>query len=192
MARVAIDSRHLNELPNLCVKTGEPTGTTGRQDFADIPGWTLLLIFWGVLPFLIAAGLARRKITVELPASEETLRHIRRVELAAVAGLVVGVGLLIAAVVSPESGFAWSGIAVVLITLLAATGGRNVVWVTGRLDDEILWLYRVHPRFAEQAQILALPDLASRMSARRWTTGLLVVALVALGVLISLAVWIRV
>jgi hypothetical protein len=131
MARVAIDSRHLNELPNLCVKTGEPTGTTGRQDFADIPGWTLLLIFWGVVPFLIAAGLARRKITVELPASEETLRHIRRVELAAVAGLVVGVGLLIAAVVSQESGFAWSGIAVVLITLLAATGGRNVVWVTG-------------------------------------------------------------
>jgi hypothetical protein len=191
MATVAIDTRQLGELPNLCVKTGEPTGTTRRQDFADVPGWTLLLIFWGLIPFLIAAGFARRKITVGLPASEQTLRHIHTVDLGAVAGLVVGIGLLVTALVSREAAFAWAGIAVALTTLVAAAGARRIVWVTGRLDGEILWLYGVHPGFAEDAQALAPPDLAHRLSTRRWATGLLVVALIAAGVLIFLFVQVR-
>jgi len=191
MATVAIDTRQLGELPNLCVKTGEPTGTTRRQDFADIPGWTLLLIFWGLIPFFIAAGFARRKITVGLPANAQTLRRIRTVDRGAVAGLVVGIGLLVTALVSQEAAFAWAGITVALTTLVAAAGARRVVWVTGRLDGEILWLYGVHPGFAEDAQALAPPDLAQRLSTRRWATGLLVVALIALGVLIFLFVQVR-
>jgi hypothetical protein len=192
MVRVAIDTRQLDGLPHLCVKTGEPTGSTRQQDFADIPGWTLLLIFWGLIPFLIAAGFGRRKITVDLPASEETMRRIRLVDLGAVAGLVLAIGLLVAAFVSEEALFAWAGIAVALITLVAAAGLRRMVWVTGRLNDEILWLHGVHPAFAEQAQVLAPRDLAQRVSANRWATGLLVAALIALGVLIFLSVQVRV
>jgi hypothetical protein len=191
MARVAIDTRRLGELPSLCVKTGEPTETTRQQDFADIPGWTLLLIFWGLIPFLIAAGFARRKITVALPASEETLRRVRSVDFGAVAGLVVAIGFLVTALVSQEALFAWAGIAVALATLLGAALVRGVVWITGRLDGELLWLYGVHPRFAEQCQALAPPDLAHRLSTRRWATGLLVAALIALGVLIFLFVQVR-
>jgi hypothetical protein len=81
-------------------RVGEPTGMRRRQDFADIPGWTLLLIFWGLTPFLIAVGFARRKITVDLPASVETLRRIRTVDVGAIAALVVAVGLLITALVT--------------------------------------------------------------------------------------------
>jgi hypothetical protein len=192
MARVAIDTRRLGELPNLCVKTGEPTGMRRRQDFADIPGWTLLLIFWGLIPFLIAAGFARRKITVDLPASEETLRRIRTVDVGAVVGLVVGIGLLITVLVTDTAGFAWAGIAVALATLLAAALARGVVWVSGRLDGEILWLYGVHSRFAEQAQPVEPPDLTPRLSTRRRATGLLIVALIALGVVVFLFVQVRI
>ena len=191
MARVAIDTRRLSELPSLCVKTGEPTSTTRQQNFADIPGWTLLLILWGLIPFLIAAGFARRKITIDLPASEETLRRVRSVDFGAVAGLVVAIGLLVTGLVSETAGFAWAGIAVALATLFGAALVRGVVWVSGRLDGELLWLYGVHPRFAEQAQPLAPPDLAHHISTRRWATGLLVAALIALGVLIFLLVQVR-
>lgn len=152
MVRVAIDARQLDSLPDLCVKTGEPTGSIRRQDFADIPGWTLLLIFWGVIPFLIAAAFARRRIGVDLPASEETLRRIRLVDSGAVAGLVLAIGLLVVGWVSQGAVFAWAGIAVALITLVAAAVARGMSWVSGRLDDEILWLYGVHPAFADQAQ----------------------------------------
>jgi hypothetical protein len=190
MARVAIDTRQLDALPHLCVKTGEPTETTRRQDFADIPGWTLLLIFWGLIPFLIAAGFSRRKITADLPASEETLRRLSLVDIGAVAGLVLGFGLLVAASVREQGVFAWAGIAVALITLMAAAGMRAVVWVGGRLDKEILLLHGVHPVFAEQAQTLAPPHLDHRVSVNRSATGLLVAALIALGVLVFMVVWV--
>lgn len=131
MARVAIDTRRLGELPSLSVKTGEPTETTHQQDFADIPGWTLLLIFWGLIPFLIAAGFARHKITVDLPASEETLRRVRSVDFGAVAGLVAAIGFLVTALVSRQAGFAWAGIAVALATLL---GGALVRELSGLQD----------------------------------------------------------
>jgi hypothetical protein len=191
MVRVAIDTRQLDSLPDLCVKTGEPTGSLRRQDFADVPGWTLLLIFWGLIPFLIARGFARRRIGVDLPASEETLRRIRLVDVGAVAGLVLAIGLLVFGWVSEESVFAWAGIAAAVITLVIAAVVRGMFWISGRLDDEILWLYGVHPAFAEQAQGLAPRDLAERVSANRWVTGLLVAALVALGVLIFLFVQAR-
>ena len=180
VANVAIDTRHLGELPGFCVKTGEPTRTTRQQDFADIPGWTLLLIFWGLIPFLLAAGFARRKITVDLPASEKTLRRVRAVDIGAVAGLVLGIGLLVISLVSEEAASAWAGIAVALLTLVAAAVARQVVWVTGRLEGEALWLYGVHLGFTEKAQALAPPDLAHRLSTRRWATGFLVAAVIAL------------
>lgn len=191
MAKVAIDTRNMGELPKVCVKTGEPTGTTRQQDFADIPGWTLFLIFWGLIPFLIAVGFARRKITVDLPASDQTLRHLRTVDFGAVAGLVVAIALLATAVVSQEAVFAWGGVAVALATLVAAAWARHLAWVTGRLDGEVLWLYGVDPRFAAGVQALAPPDLAHLLSTRRWATGLLVSALIALGVLIFLFAQVR-
>ncbi len=192
MAKVAIDTRRLDSLHNVCVKTGESTATTRSQDFADIPGWTLLLIFWGLIPFLIAAGFARRKITVELPASAGTLRRIRLVDLGAVAGLALAVGILVATLVSDEVLFAWAGIGVALITLVAVAGLRRMVWVTGRLDDETLWLYGVHPAFAEQAQAMAPRDIEQRLSTNRWAIGLLLASLIVLGVLVLLLFQVRV
>jgi hypothetical protein len=171
----------------LCAKTGVPTETAKSQEFADIPGWTLLLIFWGLIPFLIAAGFARRKVRVTLPASADTLRRIRFVDLGSVAGLALGVGLLMSALLTDESAWAWGGITVALVTLLGGAVTRRVVWVSGRLDGDVLRLYGVHPLFAREVEPLAPRSHGTVRSTRRWTTVLLVVAVVVLGVVLFLA-----
>jgi len=187
VATAVIDTRHLDGLPRLCAKTGVPTETAKSQEFADIPGWTLLLIFWGLIPFLIAAGFARRKVRVTLPASADTLRRIRFVDLGSVAGLALGVGLLMSALLTDESAWAWGGITVALVTLLGGAVTRRVVWVSGRLDGDVLRLYGVHPLFAREVEPLAPRSHGTVRSTRRWTTVLLVVAVVVLGVVLFLA-----
>lgn len=187
MASAVIDAQHLDGFPRLCAKTGVPTETAKSQEFGDIPGWTLLLIFWGLIPFLIAAGFARRKVTVDLPASGDTLRRIRLVPLGSVAGLALGIGLLVSALLTQESAWAWGGITVALVTLVGGAVARRIVWVTGRLDGDVLRLYGVHPSFAQQVEPLAPRSLGTSRSTRRWTTVLLVVAVVALGVVLFLA-----
>lgn len=187
MATAVIDSQHLDGLPRMCAKTGVPTETAKSQEFGDIPGWTLLLICWGFIPFLIAAGLARRSVTVDLPASGETLRRIRGVDLGSVAGLALGVGLLVLALLTREAAWAWGGITVVLVALISGAVGRRVVWVTGRLDGDVLWLYGVDPSFAQEVEPLAPRNLGTIRSTGRWMTVLLAVAVVALGVLLFLA-----
>ena len=187
MARAAIDTQQLDRLPSLCVKTGVPTRTAKSQEFADIPGWTLLLIFWGLIPFLIAAGFARRKVTVDLPIAEDTLRRIRLVDVGSVAGLILGIGLLVAAWLNGGSVFAWSGIAVALITFVGGAVARSMIWVTGRLESDVLWLYGVHPSFAQETEPLAPRNLGAIRSTNRGATVLLVVAVVALGVVLFLA-----
>jgi hypothetical protein len=147
----------------------------------------LLLFFWGLIPFLIAAGFARRKLTVDLPASDDTLRRIRRVDLGSVAGLALGIGLLVAALLTEDSAWAWAGITVALVTLVSGAVVRRIVWVTGRLDGDVLWLYGVHPSFAREVEPLAPLNLGTIRSTRRWTMVLLVVAVVALGVVLFLA-----
>ena len=186
MATAVIDTQHLDGLPRLCAKTGVPTETAKSQEFADIPSWTLLLIFWGLLPFLIAVGFARRKVRVNLPASGDTLRRLRVVRLGSVAGLALGVGLLVSALMTEESAWAWGGITVALVTLLGGAVAHRVVWVSGRLDRDVLRLYGVHPSFAREVEPLAPRNQGTIRSTRRWTTVLLVVAVVVLCVVLFL------
>lgn len=187
MATAVIDTQHLDRLPRLCAKTGVPTERAKSQEFADIPGWTLLLIFWGLIPFLIAAGFAQRKLRVDLPASGDTLRRIRVVSVGSVAGLALAVGLLVSALMTEESAWAWGGITVAVVTLISGPIAHRVVWVTGRLDGDILRLSGVHPSFAREVEPLAPRTLGTIRSTRRWTTVLLVVAVVVLGVVLFLA-----
>lgn len=185
-AAISIEGGQALTLPSVCAKTGVPTDGTIRQVFAHVPGWPLLLIFWGFLPFVIAAGFARRKVTVDLPISNEARRRIRMVDVGMSVGLVLAVGLLIAAVAFRAAWIAVGAGVVVLVTLIAGSAGRRLVWVSGRLDGDVLWLYGVHPTFAHQAGQLARPDLAVRTRTDRWGSAILAVAIVALVALLLL------
>jgi hypothetical protein len=146
----------------------------------------LLLIFWGVIPFLIAAGLARRKVNVDLPATEETLRSTRRVDRGSILGLVLVVGLLAAAWITRETGLVIAAAALLLVTLFGSSIARRLVWVTGRLEDDVLWLYGVHPTFAREVEQLAPRDLEARIRKNRWLVVVSVIAVLVLAVLVIL------
>jgi hypothetical protein len=186
MARAAIGVGQTDDLPGICVKTGVPTTRTRSQEFAEVPGWTLLLIFWGVIPFLIAAGLARRKVNVDLPATEETLRSTRRVDRGSILGLVLVVGLLAAAWITRETGLVIAAAALLLVTLFGSSIARRLVWVTGRLEDDVLWLYGVHPTFAREVEQLAPRDLEARIRKNRWLVVVSVIAVLVLAILVIL------
>lgn len=185
MATAVIATANLDRLPNICVKTGEPAEGARRQEFGDIPGWTLLLIFWGLIPFLIAAGLARRQVTAEIPATDQVLRRIRLVDFSAIAGLVLAIGLLITTWPTQEAAFAWIGIGVAVATLLGGALARRMVWVTGQLDGDTLRLYGVAPSFAHEVEALG-PETAEKKSRSRVATGLLIAAVITLGILFFL------
>ncbi|NIA24585.1 MAG: hypothetical protein GWP04_03350 [Gammaproteobacteria bacterium] len=174
-------------LPSVCAKTGVPTDGVIRQIFAQVPGWSLLLIFWGIIPFLIAAGFARRKVTVDLPISEQVRRRIHMVDLGSAVGLVVGIGLFAAAAAIGAVELAAGAGVVVLVTLIGGSIARRVVWVSGRLDGDVLWLYGVHPNFARQAGRFARPDLAMRATTDRSGAAILVVGLIAVIAFLLLA-----
>jgi len=148
MNEVAIRLDQDDQLPALCAKTGLPTDYVMKQEFAEVPGWTVLLMFWGIIPFLIATGFARRKVTVELPISPDTLRSIRRVDMFTLVAFVVAVGLLVTALLIGELGLAVGAVLAAFATLMAGSLGRSLVWVRGRLDGAVVRLYGVNPTFA--------------------------------------------
>lgn len=56
-------------------------------------------------------------------------------DLGSVAGLVLGVGLLVSALLTQESAWAWGGIAGALVTLVSGAVARRIVWVTGSTNQ---------------------------------------------------------
>lgn len=186
MQKAAIQVGQNPVLPRVCAKTGEPADQTIRQVFADLPGWTFLLILWGFIPFLIAAIFARRKVTVDLPISTQTRHHIAVVNVVSVIATVVGFGLLIVMLVIGEPGLALGAAGLVLAVLVGGSVARRLVWVSGRLDDDVLWLYGVHPTFAREAGQLASPGLGVRTTTDRWGSIILLVGLLVVAALLIL------
>jgi hypothetical protein len=184
--KAAIKIGQTSTFPGVCAKTGVPADRTIRQEFGELPGWTLLLIFWGFIPFLIATGFARRKVTVELPLSARTRRNIAVVDLVSVIGVVVGFGLLLVMWVIGEIGLALGAAGLVVAVLIGGSVARRLVWVSGRLEGDVLWLYGVHPRFAEEAGRLAPPELGVRVATDRWGAVILMVGLVLAAALLIL------
>ncbi len=73
-----------------------------------------------------------------------------------------------------------------LAVLVGGSVARRLVWVSGRLDDDVLWLYGVHPTFAREAGQLASPGLGVRTTTDRWGSIILVVGLLVVAALLIL------
>lgn len=55
----------------MCAKTGLPAEVGVARTFVWVPGWTWILILFGIFPFLIARYFSARRVTIELPATVE-------------------------------------------------------------------------------------------------------------------------
>lgn len=138
------------DLPAVCVRTGRPADSRVRIRTRTLPTWTLVLLLFGVLPFLVAVTFAGEEVMGQVPvrrAVVERHRHRRRlaIGLGAATILLVVVGM---AGGSPPA--AWAG-AVCGVAAAAIEAWRRATWITARPDRTGVWVRMggVHDGFAD-------------------------------------------
>jgi len=151
VATVEVATRDLERrrFPPVCAKTGLPAEVDVARTFVWVPGWTWILILFGIFPFLIARYFAARRVTVELPATAEVDGRRRNANIITTSICAGAIVLVVFSAWQQLSG----GYLLVGALLVAALVYRAVRlyahWVGGYLQEETLVLTRVHPRFAD-------------------------------------------
>jgi hypothetical protein len=67
--------RYDDELPDLCMKCGERATAYWWKTFSWYPGWVVLLILVGVLPFIIVALILTKRMRVEVRFCDAHKNH---------------------------------------------------------------------------------------------------------------------
>ncbi|MBN9520263.1 hypothetical protein J0H58_17330 [bacterium] len=77
MARVRLrwDETRGDELPEVCMRCGAPADVHRGRTFSWHPQWVLLLLFGGLLPFLIVAVILTKRMRVEVPLCDAHKNH---------------------------------------------------------------------------------------------------------------------
>ena len=139
-------------LPPVCVKTGEPTQDRVRLRGSAAPGWVLVTLLFGVIPYFFVHGMTAQRYELVVPLRDEVLRARRTWPWVgagvAVAGLVLGFAV---AAATGSTGGEWLLLLVPMgLAVLVASEWRYAVGV--RLTpDGAFELTRVHPRFRDAA-----------------------------------------
>jgi hypothetical protein len=152
VARTAatVEDLEAGNLPSVCAKTGEPADGYVSIEFTSTPGWTWILLLFGIVPFLIAQYFSRLRVVGILPMSDVALRRARSYRWIYRGLFAVGVALFGIGLAMQASAVALSGLAALVGALLFAAVGRPFVWPSGRLSGEWVWLSFVHARFADE------------------------------------------
>lgn len=136
-------------LPAVCVLTGQPAQRYQRVTFTYVPGWTWVLLLFGIIPCLIARWFTAEKIPTALPISERARRDYRRRRDLTMATVVAGIALVIVGGASQVPGIALAGLGLLLLAALAMLVlGLWFIAVEPAPDPEFLVIRRAHPRFA--------------------------------------------
>jgi hypothetical protein len=149
-ALASVEDLESGHLPDVCAKTGLHADGFTTIQVSNLPGWTLILLLFGIWPFLIAAYFATRRIKALVPMSDLALRRLRRFTaiylLLLISALVLfGVGLF-----GEHPTFAWLGFIALLATILFISSAYLFVYPTGRfLDKDWVSLSFVDQRFAD-------------------------------------------
>lgn len=163
-AAISVERLERGDLPLVCAKTGEPTRHRVERRHRVIPGWTWVLLPFGVVPFLVAALVfTRRTVLVSLPITKRAWRRLRTADRVARWSCFAGVVALLWIVFEPvQAGVPW----LVPAALFAAGVGAYLVgrylWVGVHLSyttAQLVHLRRVHPAFATAvAERLPVPN----------------------------------
>jgi hypothetical protein len=85
-------------LPMNCVKCGRPTNEPLlRRKFSWHPEWYVVLIFAGVLPYIIMAMVASKRIVVQVPLCSKHREQYKALKLAAIFLLLGSIPAMVAA-----------------------------------------------------------------------------------------------
>ena len=146
---VAVQDLERRSLPAVCVKTGLPAEVGVAKTYVWVPGWTWILILFGIFPFLIARYFAAHRVTLELPATAEVDRMRRKADMSTILVCALAIALLVFSAWQQFSALYWLVGVLFLGALVYRTVQHYAHWVGGYLLEETLVLSRVHPRFVD-------------------------------------------
>jgi Zn-dependent protease with chaperone function len=166
-------------LPQICVLTGEPTEDSMTFKFATAPGWTLLLLLVGLLPYVIGYAITAKRAQGRLPLAGRKRGGVIAVRWGGWAAILVGIVCVFGSVATSsneEASSTASGV-LILLSLLFIFAGiiavivRGFVGIRGKVQgapgyaDHWVTLSRVHPLFAD-AVIRMYHERASQAGAQ--------------------------
>jgi hypothetical protein len=143
--------------PRPCAKTGVPTTDVLVKTATRTPGWTLMLLLFGVWPYLIAAHFTRHSAKVAVPFCDEAWdRYLKKWKFAR--NSMIGSALLtllsLAIFRAQPPGIVLLGLGCFLIALGLAIHNelQNMCGASLSPDYQAVTLSRVHPTFAADAE----------------------------------------
>jgi hypothetical protein len=148
-ATASVEDLESGHLPSVCAKTGLRADGYATIRISNTPGWTWILLFFGIFPFLIALYFATRRIDALIPMSDLALRRVRAFRWTYIIFFVLAVLLLGIGSFADHPTLVWIGIITALLTLLFIAFGWLFVYPTGRfLDQDWISLSFVDGRFS--------------------------------------------
>jgi hypothetical protein len=135
--------------PAICAKTGAPADGLVAVTATSNPGWTWILLLFGVIPFLIARAFARVRVRGSVPMSAAALHRVTvafRVTLGLGGAAIVLVAI---AVIFQSSVAAVVGVSLLVACLLSAIVQTVALSVGASVstDGEEITLYRCNRDF---------------------------------------------
>jgi hypothetical protein len=163
MARVRVPRARFRagELPPVCAKTGEPAAGWVVVEAQRLPGWTFLLLLFGIVPFLIALAFAPERVRGLVPLGTRANQRLRTGRTVRWTTVPLGLVLLGVALASGSRVALWP--AIVLLVGAVVVYLVEVAWsVGGRVepDGEHVVLTGVHPAFRSAVQAERAPQPA--------------------------------
>ncbi len=156
-AAVTIHDFRTGRFPPLCAKTGGRPDDTVRVVATPSPGWTWILLLFGLFPFLIARAFAKPRIVGVIPMSSYALRRARYVRWASTALFLAALGTLVVAYSRPAV-LAWVGLGLAIASILLLAVSLPIVWVSAEVDGDHVRLFHVDEDFAWHAERWNEPD----------------------------------
>ena len=134
------------QLGGVCAKSGAPATQLMSMHATYTPGWIWILIFFGLIPMLIAYVFTKQSIAIDVPASDDVIRRRSRATARMVGAGLVSMALVVAAAFIGETALAWIGIVgLVAVTMALPFWART--WITVTYNGEVVTLSRVHPNY---------------------------------------------
>lgn len=146
------------QLPDVCVKTGQPSDRRVKKKMQWHHPAIVLLVLVGLLVYLIVALIVMKKATIEIPVSNDWMRVRRKrlmitLAIFAVGGVLFGLGIYGAATESfsedtlPMLFFA--GAVLGFGGLIASAIAARIIW-PAKIDDTHVHLSGVHSTVLSQ------------------------------------------
>src|SRR5436853_2277724 len=153
VAVASVEDVEEGHLPSVCAKTGRPADGFTTLEFASAPGWTWILLLFGIFPFLYAQHFASRRFYARIPVSDLALRRIYAFKwtyriFSVAAAFLLAIGWLLSEAHGPT--LLLIGVITLGVTLAFWAVGGLFVFPTGRVGDEFVTMSFVNKRFADE------------------------------------------